>query len=60
MISKKEQNELEIKRLALIEDKFKSLGKLLYRFWKDQEVHNFNSIMEEHHKEITKLKETKI
>jgi len=60
MISKKEQNEAEIKRLALIEVKFKELGKLLYNYWKDKQTHNFNSIMEEHHKEITKLKELKI
>lgn len=58
-MNKIKQLEQELKHLAKIENEFKALGKIIYACWLDRDKHNFNSIMEQFHKRLNKLKETK-
>jgi len=59
MNNKRDKLEAEIKGLAEIENCYKNLGKFLYLCWLDKKKHNFNLIMQEFDKDITKLKERK-
>lgn len=60
IMNKREKLEAKIQNLAEIGDIFKNLGKFLYICWKDKKKHNFNLIMDEFDKDLTKLKEIKI
>lgn len=54
-MNKRQKNELEIRRLAEIEDKFKALGKFIYACWIDNEPHNFGMIMREFNRSLKEL-----
>jgi hypothetical protein len=58
-MKKSEKLDREIKAIAVIEDEFKALGKLVYTCWKSEQTFKMDSIMANFDKLISKLKETK-
>jgi hypothetical protein len=58
-MNKRDKIDREIEAIAVIEDEFKALGKLVYTCWKSEQTFKMDSIMANFDKLISKLKEDK-
>jgi hypothetical protein len=59
-MKKSERLQREIKAIAVIEDEFKALGKLIYTAWKSPLHYDFEGIMENFDGNMTKLLKSKL